>query len=250
MAITAPCPGCGQILSVQDQYAGMQGKCPTCNTIVPFPAAPNVEAAKALPPMPPASPPTAVPPPPASESFFSAGPAPAGLASLDPLMLTNIGLGAATFFYLLLLISPFLNWGPSGFVIAGTNFSDGRMLFCLTLAMIAVVALNFLNRRFLPQAMVLAGAFATFVLLMMMGWIGAGGAGVILGLLTALGAAAACIWTAVREPFLLNSPLIPGGQSFFRTYGALLGAEAVALLLGVFYCLLRAILISTHWLQP
>jgi hypothetical protein len=64
---------------------------------------------------------------------------------------------------------------------------------------------------------------------------------VILGLLAALGAAAACIWTAVRQPFLLDSPLIPGGQSFFRTYGALLAAEAVALILGVFYCLLAAI---------
>ena len=79
------------------------------------------------------------------------------------------------------------------------------------------------------------------VFLMMVGRVGAGGAGTYLGLLGGLGAAAGCIWTAVRQPLLLESPLIPGGQSFFRTYGALLGAEALAFAFGVLYWLLRAI---------
>lgn len=269
MAITARCPGCGQTLSVDDQYAGMQGKCPTCNTIVNFPAAPNVAPAAAPPPMPSAAP--AAPPSfPASEPFYAGAQAPlpssAGLAALDPLMLTYIGLGVATFFYVLLLISAFLPWRDvssanitvSGLSVfkeiirqgqlevysgtrSGTAFGDVRMLFCLTLAMLILVAVNFLNRRFLPQTMVLSGAFATFVVLMMLAWIGGARAGVILGLIAALGAAAGCIWTAVRQPFLLESPLIPGGQSFFRTYGALLAAEAAALVIGVLYCLLRAL---------
>jgi hypothetical protein len=76
---------------------------------------------------------------------------------------------------------------------------------------------------------------------MMLGRVGVGGAGVYIGMIGALGAASACIWTAVRHPLLLESPLILGGPSFFRTYGALLAAEAVAVVLGVLYWLLRAI---------
>jgi phage FluMu protein Com len=36
MPITARCTGCGQTLSVADCFARMQGKCPSCNTIVTF----------------------------------------------------------------------------------------------------------------------------------------------------------------------------------------------------------------------
>jgi hypothetical protein len=182
--------------------------------------------------------------------------APAGVG-VDPLTLTLIGLGAGTFFYLLLLISPLLGWGMAGgtvrvsglgvdfsvsnITVSGTHFGDGRMLFCVSLLLMAVVALNFLDRRFLPQAMVLAGAFATFAFLMMIGRTWSGGAGVYVGMVAALGAAAACIWTAVRQPFVLETTLIPGGPSFIRTYGALLAGEAVAVVFGVLYWLLRAI---------
>jgi hypothetical protein len=76
---------------------------------------------------------------------------------------------------------------------------------------------------------------------MMLGRVGAGGAGVYVGLVGALGAAAACIWMAVRQPFVLETRLISGGPSFFRTYGALLAAEAVAVVFGIFYWLLRAL---------
>jgi phage FluMu protein Com len=260
MAITARCPGCGQTLSVDDQYAGMQAKCPTCNSLVTFPAAASAVPVAAPQPLP-ATPP-AVPPPsmPTTEPFYAGAQAPAagpsGLASLDPAMLTYIGLGGATFFYVILLISAFLPWrGISSANVSvpgltlnidvpafgGTFFGDGRMLFCLTLAILIFVAVNFLNRRYLPQTMVLGGAFATFVVLMMLGWMGGARAGVILGLIAAVFAAASCIWTAVRQPFLLETSVIPGGPSFFRTYGALLIAEAAALILGFLYCILRAI---------
>jgi hypothetical protein len=198
---------------------------------------------------------------PTEPGFVAAQPlpsGPSGLAALDPETLTLIGLGIATFFYVVLLVSPFLAWRSLGGAnlsygdinmninlpvhnVKGTVFGDGRMLFCLTLAMLVIVAVNFLNRRFLTQAMVLGGAFATFVILMMLAWVSSGQAGVILGLIAALGAAGGCIWTAVRQPFLMESPLLPGGLSFFRTYGALLAGEAAALVLGVLYCLLRVI---------
>jgi hypothetical protein len=256
MAITAQCPGCGQTLSVQDQYAGMQGKCPTCGTVVSFPAAAPAPLAE------PVHLPAGVTPSasaPAADPFACVPPAPSAswsLATMDPQLLTYLGLGIATFFYLWLLTSPFLNWGRrpgdlSGSEIdmlrshlelkPGTRFGDGRMLFCLALAMLVVVALNFLDRRFLPQSMLLAGAFATFAFLMMLGRLGGGGAGIYIGLFGALGAAAACLWTAVRHPFVLATPHIQGGPSFFRTYGGLLGAEAAAFVFGVFYWLLRAI---------
>jgi hypothetical protein len=258
MAITARCPGCGQILSVEDQYAGQQGQCPTCKTVVLFSGTANVQPA-AAPPVAPAPSATAPGPSPPTETYGYTGAAPApagGLAALDPLMLTYAGLGTAVFFYLLLLVSTFLSWRVVGggsvtigdrsitspaLVMAGTAFGDGRMLLCLTLMILGVVAINFLNRRFLPEAMVLGGSFATFTFLMMLGWIAGSGAGIIIGLIASLGGAGACIWTAVRQPFVISSPLVPGGQSFFRAYGALLVAEAAALILGVFYCLLRAI---------
>jgi hypothetical protein len=156
-----------------------------------------------------------------------------------------MGLGIATFFYLFLLTSPFLAWGlrsdSEGGVAPGTYFGDGRMLFCLALAMLVVVAPNFVDRRFLPQCMVLAGAFATFAFLMMLGRVGGGWSGIFIGLVGGLGAAASCIWMAVRQPFILETSLIPGGPSFFRTYGALLGAETIAFGFGVLYWLMRAI---------
>jgi hypothetical protein len=254
MAITATCPGCGQTLSVDDQYTGMQGKCPTCNTVLTFPSTP----AAAPPPIPASAPAAPAPASPAAYEPFGAAPSPPapGLA-LDENALTLIGLGAAAFFYLLLLISPLLGWaathqGVTGSVLGvqvvfervvstGTRFGDGRLLFCLTLVILILIGLNFLNRSYLAPTMVLGGAFATFALLMMMGRVGAGGAGVWLGLVASVGAAAACLWLAVRQPFQLQSSLLARQPSFFRTYGALMGAEAVALVLGVFYCLLRAL---------
>jgi hypothetical protein len=260
MPITASCPGCGQTLAVQDQFAGMQGKCPSCNTVVTFPSAGSAAVTPVPPPVasPPASP--VAPPPAMPGPPVGAIPGPPRLP-MDPMVLTLIGLGVGTFFFLLLLISLFLNWRVEvitdlGSVIlprngisfsdarTGISFGDGRTLFCLTLVMLVGVALNFVDRRFLPQCMVVAGAFATFVFLMMLGRIGSGTAGVLLGFFAALGAAAGCIWTAVRQPCVLDTPLIKGGQSFFRTYGALLAAEAVAFGFGVLYWLLRAIFMA------
>jgi phage FluMu protein Com len=114
MAITARCPGCGQTLSVEDQHAGMQGKCPTCNTIITFPATPNVEPAAVPPAIPLTSPAASVPLASPGEPYYGGGQprlaGPGGLASLDPLTLTYLGLGIAIFCYLLLLISPLLSW--------------------------------------------------------------------------------------------------------------------------------------------
>src|SRR5262249_21787937 len=76
MPIVVQCPNtaCNQPLQVPDQYAGMQGKCPKCGTLVQFPAAGGASA-----PAPP--PPTPVPPPPPQPP---APPAPGTYAMVPP----------------------------------------------------------------------------------------------------------------------------------------------------------------------
>ncbi len=61
MPIYAQCP-CGQTLQVPDQYAGMQGKCPKCGSVVVFPtAAPGGAPAAPPQPAPPQPPPAQAP---------------------------------------------------------------------------------------------------------------------------------------------------------------------------------------------
>jgi hypothetical protein len=247
MPITAQCPGCNQTLSVNDEFAGMQGKCPTCGAMVTFPSA-AVQAA--APPSAPAPPPADFQqPPPAAYSQPPAwDPGAAGYAPPIPRdnteLFTLIGIGAGTFFMLLLFISTFLRWmsvaeGPG---VSGTFFGDGRLILLFSLLLTAGVGLNFLNRRFLPLSMVVAGAFATFAFVVLLAHIGGNaGAGIYVALVAALGVMGACIWTAVRFPLLLDLPGATTQPAFTRTYGALLGAETLALVLGLIYWILWAV---------
>src|SRR5262245_38102401 len=235
MPITAQCPGCNQTLSVNDEFAGMQGKCPTCGAMVTFP---NPGAQAAAPPPAPLPPQAdfAQPPPAASSQPPAWDPGAAGYALPTPRdnteLFTIIGISAATFFLLLLFISTFLRWvrGVESFPgLSGTFFGDGRLILLFSLLLTVGMGLNFLSRRFLPLIMVVAGAFATFVLVLMLAHIGSGaGAGVYVALIAALGIMGACIWTAVRLPLHLDVPGAATQPAFTRTYGALLGAETLA----------------------
>jgi hypothetical protein len=265
MPITAQCPGCSQTLSVNDEFAGMQGKCPSCGTMVTFPA-PGVQAT---------APPPAPPPPqgdfhqPPAASY---APAPAwqpgapGYAPPPPRdnteLFTIIGLSAGAFFFLLLLISLFLRWVslnksipsevrmqeliPKGF--SGTHFGDGRLILLFSLVLGAGVGLSFLMRKFLPVVMVAAGAFGTFTFLVMLAHFGktfvedySAGVGIWVGLFAALGIMGACIWTAMRFPLLLEMPGAATQPAFTRTYGALLGSQTLALVLGLVYWIIFAV---------
>ncbi|MCI0458764.1 MAG: hypothetical protein L0Z62_17535 [Gemmataceae bacterium] len=154
-------------------------------------------------------------------------------------MLTIIGISAGTFFLVLLAISTFLRWVPG---MSGTVFGDGRLILLLSLLLAGGVGLNFLKRTYLPLSMVLAGAFGTFTFLVMLSLLKNAREGVWVGLFAALGVAGVCVWTAVRFPLALELPGQQAGQpSFLTSYGALLGSQTLALMLGVIYWIAAAI---------
>jgi hypothetical protein len=160
-------------------------------------------------------------------------------------LFTIIGISAGAFFFLLLFISTFLRWvsgGEGGTGVSGTSFGDGRLVLLFSLLLGAAVGLNFLTRKFLSLTMVIAGAFGTFAFLVMLAhlkwpW----GAGILVGLFAALGVMGACIWTAVRFPLMLDIPGAATQPAFTKTYGALLGSQTVALVLGLIYWIIFAV---------
>ncbi len=257
MPIETVCPGCAERLSVPDEYANRQGKCPRCGTMVTF-----------LPGGPPAAAPPAVlaapaPPPAAYEpqatfsvpAYGAAGqPAPSGYPAPPPgpprdntELFTILGVSGATFFLALLAISTFLRWisvgAPPPLNRSGVQFGDGRIILLLSLVLAAAAGLNFLSRKFLPLSMVCAGAFASFTFVVLLAHLGTfAGAGVFLGLFAAIGAMGTTIWTAVRLPLLLELPGAAAQPSFVRTFGALLGTQTAAVVLALFYWILHAIL--------
>jgi hypothetical protein len=232
MPINAHCPGCGQTLSVGDEFAGAQGKCPSCGTLVTFSAAGGAPPAA---PPPGAYPPAYSQPAPGAPGAY-APPAPVGPPRDNTELFTLIGIGGAAFSLLLLLLSTFLAWG----LVSGIHFGDGRIVFCLSLLLGAMLGLSFKMREWLPLSVVVAGAVGTFLLLVMLSGLHAGGAGFWIGLFGAMGLAGTCVWTAVRFPLLVDAPVPAAQSAFIRTFGALLGTQTLALVLGVFYWMATA----------
>ncbi len=246
MPIQATCPGCGQVLAVGDEYAGAQAPCPQCKTVVTFAAGGAPPAAPTSPP-----PPASYPPPPAPDAGQAPAYAPPGYPQQPPApprdiqeLLTMIGIGAGTFFLMLLVLSTFLRWIPGVEPVpgmSGTHFGDGRLILLMALVLANAVGLNFLTRKYLPLSMVIAGAFGTFAFMAMLAHLRAGGAGIYVGFIAALGVMGACIWTAVRFPLALELPGQAGQTGFIRIFGALLGSQTAALVLGLIYWIAGAI---------
>jgi hypothetical protein len=151
-------------------------------------------------------------------------------------LFTLIGLGGAGFSLLLLLLGTFLTWR----LVSGIHFGDGRIVLCLSLLLGAMLGLSFVRREWLPLSVVVAAAFGSFLLLVMLAGLRFGGAGYILGLIGAMGLAGTCVWTAVRFPLLVDAPVPAAQSAFIRTFGALLGTQTLALVLGVFYWMATA----------
>jgi hypothetical protein len=268
MPITTQCPGCNQTLSVPDQYAGARANCPSCGTAVTFPA-----AGAAPPPAPPvaapappgvyqAAPAAAYPQPPAGQPFEAGYPAAAAPPRDNAELFNLIGIGAGAFFFLLLFISTFLRWvsfrvpgvaEAPAVGVSGTHFGDGRLVLLFSLLLGVAVGLNFLTRKMLPLTLHIAAAFGTFTLMVMLAHLGkapgplaglitaSAGAGIWVGLFAALGVMGVCIWTAVRHPLALEIPGAATQPAFMRAYGALLGSQTIALVLGLLYWIFFAL---------
>jgi hypothetical protein len=158
--------------------------------------------------------------------------------------LTIIGLSAGAFFLVLLAISTFLRWIEKfGVTFSGTFTGDGRMILILSVCLAAGVGFAFVKRACVPLSVLAAGAFGTFAFVVALSFLKYGQAGAWVGLVAAAGVAGTCVWTAIRFPVAVE---IPGQQaaqpSFLRMYGPLLGSQTVALVCGVIYWLLVAIM--------
>jgi len=202
MPIVARCPNpaCGQTLQVPDQYAGMQGKCPNCGTMVTFQPAAAAAAAPgpAGPPAyaPPAAPPPAYTPPAAQPAYPPAAgpdaymaqapgaagtypppplgqvPAPPAGPSMSPQELVQlICVPAGLFFLVLLLIACLVPWvfthapwdsSLNMRNLNGIGFGEAGIFFILCLLTAAVVGLTYLFRQALPLAATVAAGFGTF----------------------------------------------------------------------------------------
>ena len=164
MPITARCTGCGQTLSVQDQYAGMQGKCPSCGTVITFPAAAPPLFPAAAPPLFPTSPAAA----PAASAPLVDQPPPAmpgvprtpfSLAGLDEL--ASITVPAGLFCLFLEVIAAFLPWGP----ISGIRGGTSTLFLFLCLIVGAIVGSTFHFKNNLRLNAVIGAAFGMVALL-------------------------------------------------------------------------------------
>src|SRR5262245_17659344 len=186
MPIVARCPNptCGQTLQVPDQYAGMQGKCPTCGTMVTFQPTPAPAAAPAA-----AAPAPAYTPPAAPEAYTAQAPAapgayppppvvgqvpvppPAGPSMSPQELVQLICVPAGLFFLVLLLIACLVPWvfthapwdsSLNMRNLNGIGFGEAGIFFILCLLTAAVVGLTYLFRQALPLAATVAAGFGTF----------------------------------------------------------------------------------------
>ena len=262
MPIVARCPNptCGQTLQVPDQYAGMQGKCPTCGTMVTFQPAPAAAAAPgpAGPPAytPPAAPPPAYTPPAGPDAYMAQAPGAAGTyppppvvgqvpappagPSMSPQELVQlICVPAGLFFLLLLLIACFLHWAG----VSGMARGDTGIFLILTLMVGTVLGLTYLFKAWLPAIAASGAGFAAFAFFFMLGGIiryRGSGAGVWVGLVGALGLAGALITLAIFRP--VESPTLQSlNLPLMKPHGGLVVAVVVGVGLGFVYLILTAV---------
>jgi hypothetical protein len=259
MPIVARCPNptCGQTLQVPDQYAGMQGKCPTCGTMVTFQPAPAAAAAVPAPAAPPpAYSPPAAPPPGAPEAYTAQAPAapgayppppvvgqvpapPAGPSMSPQELVQLICVPAGLFFLLLLLIACFLHWAG----VSGVGRGDTGIFLILTLMVGTVLGLTYLFKAWLPAIAVSGAGFATFAIFFMLGGIiryHGSGAGVWVGLVGALGLAGALITLAIFRP--VDSPTLQSlNLPLMKPHGGLVVAVMVGVGLGLLYLIVTAV---------
>jgi hypothetical protein len=250
MSIITQCSKCGEDLQVADEFAGMHGQCPTCGNMVLFAAPPpsmttpppDTYTATTPPPAPPRlQEPGAAAPPGAPAYEDDEGPAPLSMERQRDVM-TITAMGAGIVFLLLLALSTFLRWAWWGALPRpGASFGDVRMILCAALVLATVIGLGFRFQRWIGVIVVVAAAFGTFTFVMLLTFVRDAGAGVILGLLGALGVSGTCSMAAAMRPLEVELPILASQPPFVRTHAPLLAAHAVALVLGVLYVIFAVI---------
>ncbi len=264
MPIRAQCPNpsCRQTLEVPDQYAGSQGKCPTCGTMVTFQAgSPGAPAPMPPPAAPPPAgayaPPSAPPPSDAPVGMYPPSAAPAG-PPMDPAKLVEmICPPAGLFFLALILLACFLPWaytldffhlpltGPVN--MNGFSLREAGIFFVLCLIVTALSGLIYLYRQLLPLAAVVGAGFGSFAVLYFVAsmikvgnYYGGAKAGIIVGLIAAIGVAGALITLSLFRPY--EPPLTQSlGSPLMKRHGALFGAIAAGVALGFVYLVVTAL---------
>jgi hypothetical protein len=277
MPIAARCPNptCGQVLQVPDEYAGMQGKCPTCGAMVLFQqSATAVTPAPSQPAPAPAAPPPyrpdgfAVAPPAAPLAGYEQAPlpgqpplAPAGPPMSREQLVQMICVPAGLFFLLLLVICAFLPWGPPKFARAfvrlaevagsremptysGIHLGDAGIVMVLCLLLLAAGGLTYLFKWLVPTLAAVAAGFGLFAIFFMLGAITDYGsmarAGVWLGLVAAIGTAGAFVPLAIFRP--VESPTLHSlNFPLMKPHGGLVIAAVCGLGLGFLYMILAAL---------
>jgi len=231
---------------VQDEHAGMQGKCPKCGTVLTFPSA----APPVLPVEPfSAQPPPVLPPAPpllssSAPGYAAAAPSPLGgnfsLAGLDPV--ASITLPIGLFFLALTALSTFLPWQaqPSR---SGIALADATLFLLLCLMVGGIVGTTFYFKDQLQLNVVIGGGFGTFSFFVVVGEmshhsrLGGTGWGLWLGFVSTIGVVAPFVVLAVLRPLdwpyvkTLNMPPV------VQRYGALGISQIGALLFGFVYLL-------------
>jgi hypothetical protein len=276
MPIVARCPNptCGQTLQVPDQYAGMQGKCPTCGTMVTFQPDPTAAA-----PAPAAAPAAAAYTPPAAPDAYTAQapaapgayppppvvgqvPAPPGGPPMSPQELVQlICVPAGLFFLFLLIICTFLPWGPPKFIrgivffaeaarsaqvpnFSGIHLFDAGFFMVLCLLLGAVGSLTYLFKWLLPTVAAVGAGFGIFAVFFLLGAItdygGTARVGIWLGLVAAIGTAGSFVTLAIFRP--VESPTLQSlNLPLMKPYGGLVIAGVFGAGCGVLYLILAAI---------
>jgi hypothetical protein len=146
---------------------------------------------------------------------------------------------AGLFFLLLLLIACFLPWGG----LSGVARGDTGIFLILTLMAATALGLTYLFKASLPAVAADGAGFGAFAVFFMLGGViryHGSGAGIIVGLIAALGVAGALITLAIFRP--VESPALQSlNLPLMKPHGGLVVAVVAGAGLGLLYLILTAI---------
>ncbi len=247
-----PNPSCGQVMAVQEQYAGMRGKCPHCGTVFAFPPLPAGSAPPAAAPVEAAaSAPPGGPPP-----IPTAPPGPGFLATIDRLSRENgldqpaklaffVGL-VSMFFFLFSTLLPWVSLSRLGSVLGISTNPDGLLAFLFVLGVGIWAGMAFFTKVGFPASLVAAAGLGVYLVFDLLSIIvivskaNATGAGLILAFIASLPIAGSFVFVSTRRPLQVEFLQKEGNAPFIRNHGPLLAAVGLGFLIGLIVLIVRA----------